>query len=266
MALEESRLKKKSCRRSSFTPGRTLFPKVAKVALYQDIDLSLPAELRLAELTKKCVMYSLDVLSKEMSSFNDHDIREEVETSLITKINSLTNENAFYDLCHKKRYTENPANKEVNNTLAHFEMIMKKLNKESNLWEKLKNKTKKMVEDSELKDVKKMIMFEDLPEQILNSSASYMPDTKVDHNSIRKACLESLLQANCSMNALQITHNLLSDTAKKLHSQLVDTQSNLIKHENTDVRITANETPRRLLRQMPVGSPGNTDEKIVHQS
>lgn len=41
---------------------------------------------------------------------------------------------------------------------------------------------------------------------------------------------------------------------------------NLFPDENTDVRITANETPRRLLREMPVGSPGNTDEKIVHQS
>lgn len=39
---------------------------------------------------------------------------------------------------------------------------------------------------------------------------------------------------------------------------------NLFPDENTDVGITANQTPRRLLTQMPIGSPGNTGEKNVH--
>lgn len=252
--------KKKSCRRSSFTPGRSLFTHISKVALSQDIDATLPAELRLADLTKKCVTYTLDVLAKEISSFNK-DIQDEVETQMITEINSLTNENTFYDLCHKQRYTENPENVEINKTVAQFESVIKKLNNESKLWEDLKIKTKKMVEESEVKDVKKMIMYDGFPHQILNNAESYMPTTQTDHNSIRKTCLESLLRANTSINSLEITHRLLSNAAMEVHSQLTDLQSNFIKYptENT-------LTPRGLLTRMPIVKLDDTGPDNTFQS
>ena len=55
-----------------------------------------------------------------------------------------------------------------------------------------------------------MIMFEDLPDQILKNSESYMPDSLIDHNSIRKACLETLLQANCSVSIYTLCFKFLS--------------------------------------------------------
>lgn len=174
--------RRKSKRRSSLAASRIqLQYEKAKISssgdLYKIISPDKTDEERLAALHRTCLEYTLQKLEEENPNLEGlEDLKKTLLDQGLRKISELEENGTFKQACNNDRIlTENPHNLEMDEIIEALISYNKRLEEESDQWEKLLKDSNKVVLEMEAQKPDKLspLTWKDVDQE---KAAQYLPE------------------------------------------------------------------------------------------